>query len=46
MGVFWHRAQTLCERRGGRPRLPVPNSPYVLSCGPVWPGGDSVAIGI
>ena len=22
------RVQELCERRGGRPRLPVPNSPY------------------
>ena len=22
------RAQELCESRGGRPRLPVPNSPY------------------
>ena len=26
------RAQELCERRGGRPGLPVPNSPYGL-CG-------------
>ena len=26
------RAQELCESRGGRPRLPVPNSPYGL-CG-------------
>ena len=24
-------AQELCESRGGRPVLPVPNSPYVLS---------------
>ena len=22
------RAQELCESRGGRPRLPVPNKPY------------------
>ena len=27
-----HRAQELCERRGGRPGLPVPNKPYGL-CG-------------
>ena len=27
-----HRAQELCESRGGRPGLPVPNSPYGL-CG-------------
>ena len=26
------RAQQLCERRGGRPGLPVPNSPHGL-CG-------------
>ena len=26
------RAQELCESRGGRPELPVPNSPYGL-CG-------------
>ena len=26
------RARELCERRGGRPGLPVPNSPYGL-CG-------------
>ena len=26
------RAQELCESRGGRPRLPVPNNPYGL-CG-------------
>ena len=26
------RAQVLCESRGGRPGLPVPNSPYGL-CG-------------
>ena len=26
------RAQELCESRGGRPGLPVPNSPYGL-CG-------------
>ena len=26
------RAQELCENRGGRPELPVPNSPYDL-CG-------------
>ena len=30
--VRLHRAQKLCERRGGRPGLPVPNSPYGL-CG-------------
>ena len=24
------RAQELCENRGGRPGLPVPNSPYGL----------------
>ena len=29
---FAVRAQELCERRGGRPGLPVPNSPYGL-CG-------------
>ena len=27
-----NRAQELCERRGGHPGLPVPNSPYGL-CG-------------
>ena len=27
-----HGAQELCEGRGGRPGLPVPNSPYGL-CG-------------
>jgi len=27
-----YRAQELCESGGGRPGLPVPNSPYVL-CG-------------
>ena len=27
-----HRAEELCERRGGRPGLPVPNKPYGL-CG-------------
>ena len=27
-----HRAQELCESGGGRPGLPVPNSPYAL-CG-------------
>ena len=27
-----HRAQVLCESRGGRPGLPVPNKPYGL-CG-------------
>ena len=27
-----HRAQEMCEGRGGRPGLPVPNSPYGL-CG-------------
>ena len=27
-----NRAQELCESRGGRPGLPVPNSPYGL-CG-------------
>ena len=26
------KAQTMCESRGGRPGLPVPNSPYGL-CG-------------
>ena len=26
-----HRAQELCENRGGRPGLPVPNSPYRVS---------------
>ena len=26
------RAQVLCESRGGRPGLPIPNSPYGL-CG-------------
>ena len=25
-----HRAQELCESRGGRPGLPIPNSPYGL----------------
>ena len=25
------RAQELCESRGGRPGLPVPNSPYGLT---------------
>ena len=29
---YSHRAQKLCESRGGRPGLPVPNSPYGL-CG-------------
>ena len=29
---FSHRAQELCESRGGRPGLAVPNSPYGL-CG-------------
>ena len=28
----YHRAQELCENRGGRPELPVLNSPYGL-CG-------------
>ena len=28
----WGRAQELCEGLGGRPGLPVPNSPYGL-CG-------------
>ena len=28
-----HRAEELCERRGGRPGLPVPNSPYNGLCG-------------
>ena len=28
----WIRAPELCESRGGRPGLPVPNSPYGL-CG-------------
>ena len=27
-----HRAQEMCESGGGRPGLPVPNSPYSL-CG-------------
>ena len=27
-----HRAQEMCESGGGRPGLPVPNSPYGL-CG-------------
>ena len=27
------RAQQLCESRGGRPGLPVPNSPYYGLCG-------------
>ena len=27
-----HKAQELCESRGGRPGLPAPNSPYGL-CG-------------
>ena len=33
-GVFMadYRSQELCESRGGRPGLPVPNSPYGL-CG-------------
>ena len=31
MGII-HRTQELCERRGGRPGLPVPNKPYGL-CG-------------
>ena len=26
----YHRAQELCESRGGNPWLPVPNSPYGL----------------
>ena len=30
--IFNFRAQQLCESRGGRPGLPVPNSPYDL-CG-------------
>ena len=30
--LFSVRAQELCESRGGRPGLPVPNSPYGL-CG-------------
>ena len=29
---YTFRAQKLCERRGGRPGFPVPNSPYGL-CG-------------
>ena len=32
MFTYCHRAQGLCESRGGRPGLPVPNSPYGL-CG-------------
>ena len=28
--VFLIRSQELCESRGGRPGLPVPNSPYGL----------------
>ena len=31
-GCVTLRAQELCESRGGRPELPVPNSPYGL-CG-------------
>ena len=31
-GNYVVRAQELCESRGGRPWLPVPNSPYGL-CG-------------
>ena len=31
-GALGFRAQELCESRGGRPGLPVPNSPYGL-CG-------------
>ena len=31
-GYMWLRAQELCKSRGGRPGLPVPNSPYGL-CG-------------
>ena len=31
-GTWPLRAQELCESRGGRPGLPVPNSPYGL-CG-------------
>ena len=27
---FSHRIQELCESRGARPGLPVPNSPYGL----------------
>ena len=34
------RAQELCESRGGRPGLPVPNSPYGL-CGLLTPCGNS-----
>ena len=30
--VYKRQAQVLCESRGGRPGLPVPNSPYGL-CG-------------
>ena len=30
--LFLNRAQELCESRGGRPGLPVPNIPYGL-CG-------------
>ena len=32
MALWPFRAQELCEGRGGRPGLPVPNSPYGL-CG-------------
>ena len=28
MLLYVHRDQELCESRGGRPGLPVPNSPY------------------
>ena len=44
------RAQELCESRGGRLGLPVPNSPYGLlgrkatlgiEGGPVWPSGKT-----
>ena len=30
--LFYARAQKVCESRGGRPGLPVPNSPHGL-CG-------------
>ena len=30
LNVERFRAQELCESRGGRPGLPVPNSPYGL----------------
>ena len=39
------RAQELCESRGGRPGLPVPNGPYGL-CGrkATWNLSDAIVI--